>query len=140
MQITSRIHTQPPAPLRVFIVEDSEAVRERLKEMVANIEGARCAGSATTVDAALRGIAATRPDAVILDIRLEQGSGFDVLRGLQAAVLPTQVYIFSNLATEPYRRLALRLGAAAFFDKCNQTDDMRALLAQRAAQHTAPLH
>jgi DNA-binding NarL/FixJ family response regulator len=140
MQITQQLHPAPVAPLRVFIVEDSRQVLERLEEMVGNIDGARCAGSATTVDAALRGIADTRPDAVILDIRLEQGSGFDVLRALKAAALPTQVYIFSNLASEPYRRMAQRLGAAAFFDKCNQTDDMRALLAQRAAQHATQLH
>jgi DNA-binding NarL/FixJ family response regulator len=140
MQITQQLHPAPVAPLRVFIVEDSRQVLERLEEMVGNIDGACCAGSATTVDAALRGIADTRPDAVILDIRLEQGSGFDVLRALKAAALPTQVYIFSNLASEPYRRMAQRLGAAAFFDKCNQTDDMRALLAQRAAQHATQLH
>jgi len=139
MQITQS-HRAPIAPLRVFIVEDSRQVLERLEEMVGDIDGASFAGSAATVDAALRGIADTRPDAVILDIRLEHGSGFDVLRALKTAALPTPVYIFSNLATEPYRRMAQRLGATAFFDKCNQTDDMRALLAQRAAQHAAQLH
>src|SRR5579872_1047947 len=139
MQIT-QLHRAPITSLRVFIVEDSRQVLERLEEMVGNIDGASFAGSAATVDAALRGIADTRPDAVILDIRLEHGSGFDVLRALKTAALPTPVYIFSNLATEPYRRMAQRLGATAFFDKCNQTDDMRALLAQCAAQHGAQLH
>jgi|SRR5579859_7656813 len=140
MQIAQQLHPTPATPLRVFIVEDSEAVLERLEEMVGNIAGARFAGSATTAEAALRGINDTQPDAVILDVRLAQGSGFDVLRALAARALPTQVYIFSNLATEPYRRMAQRLGAAAFFDKGSQTEDMRALLAQRAAQHAQQPH
>lgn len=140
MQIASPFPDQPPAPLRVFIVEDSGYLLERLEEMVRNIEGARCAGSAGTADAALRAIADTRPDAVILDVRLAQGSGFDVLRALQASAHPPEVFIFSNFASEPYRRMATRLGAAAFFDKSSQTDDMRALLAQRASQRARRVH
>jgi DNA-binding NarL/FixJ family response regulator len=140
MEITNQLQSLPPAPLRVFIVENSRQVLECLEEMVGSIAGVRFAGSAGTADSALRGIADTRPDAVILDVRLAQGSGFDVLRGLQAAALPTEVYMLTNLSTEPYRRMAQRLGAAAFFDKSSQTDDMRALLAQRAAQRNTPSH
>ena len=135
MQIASPSHPAPETPLRVFIVEDSTDVLERLEEMVADIAGARCAGSANTAEAALRGIADTQPDAVILDVRLRQGSGFDVLRALKAWAAHPEVFIFSNLASEPYRRMATRLGAAGFFDKTSQTEDMRALLQRRAAQH-----
>ena len=140
MQIANQLHRTHRTPWRVFIVEDSSPVLERLEEMVGNIAGVHCAGSAGTADAALRGITATRPDAVILDVVLAQGNGFEVLRALTAAALPTEIYMFSNLASEPYRRLAQRLGAAAFFDKSSQTDEMRTLLAQRAGQRTIPSH
>ena len=108
---------QTSAPLHVFIVEDSQPVRERIEEMLASIEGTRCAGWAATAEAAISGILDTHPHAVILEIALAQGSGFDVLRALRARAPQIPVYVFSNFSMEPYRRLAIRLGAAVFFDK-----------------------
>ena len=131
---------QANAPLHVFIVEDSQPLRGRLEEMLASIKGTRCAGCATTAETAINGILDTHPHAVILDIGLAQGSGFDVLRALRGRAPQIPVYVFSNFSTEPYRRLALRLGAAVFFDKSAQIEEMRELLTQRAAQHTTPLH
>lgn len=122
------------ATLKVFIVEDSELIRERLGEIVHSIAGARCAGSAATADAAVRGILASRPNAVVLDISLSQGNGFDVLRALEPVPSDMPVYVLSNMASEPYRRAAIRLGAAAFLDKTTQFDRMRELLVQRASQ------
>ncbi len=128
------------SPLCVFIVEDSQAVRERLEEMLANIAGTRCAGSATAADAAIRGILESRADAVVLDIGLAQGNGFDVLRALQHRAPGIPVYVLSNNSTEPYRRMAQRLGAHAFFDKTHEIDGMRKLLMQRAADHATLPH
>jgi len=126
--------------LHVFIVEDSQPVRERIEEMLASIAGARCAGWAATSEAAISAILHTHPHAVILDIGLAHGSGFDVLRALHGRAPHIPVYVFSNFSIEPYRRLAIRLGASVFFDKTDQIEDMRELLMQRAAQHTTLLH
>ena len=131
---------QTSAPLHVFIVEDSQPVRERLEEMLASIAGTRCAGCAATAEAAISAILDTLPHAVILEIALAQGSGFDVLRALRARAPQIPVYVFSNFSMEPYRRLAIRLGAAVFFDKTAQIEDMRELLRQLAAQHTTLPH
>ena len=103
--------------LRVFLVEDSPAVRERLEEMVESISGAHSIGFAVSAGQAIREILAKLPDAVVLDISLEQGSGFDVLRAVHDAAPDIAIYMLSNYATEPYRRLAERLGATEFFDK-----------------------
>ena len=131
---------QTSASLHVFIVEDSQPVRERLEEMLASIEGTRCAGCAATAETAISQILDTHPHAVILDIWLAQGSGFDVLRALRGRAPQIPIYVFSNFSMEPYRRLAIRLGAAVFFDKTAQIEDMRELLTQRAAQHITLLH
>lgn len=127
-------------PLHVFIVEDSQAVRERLEEMLMSIAGARCAGSAAAADAAIRGILESHADAVVLDIGLAQGTGFDVLRALRQCAPAIPVYVLSNNSTDPYRRMAQRLGAHAFFDKTHEIDAMRELLRQRAADHAGLPH
>src|SRR6185436_1689723 len=119
-------------PLPVFIVEASQAIRERLVEMITAIDGTCCAGAATI--AAIPDILEAHPDTVILDIRLPEGNGFDVLRALRHHAPGIQIYAVSNHATPAHRQLAYRLGASAFFDKTIEIEAMRELIAQRAAQ------
>jgi DNA-binding NarL/FixJ family response regulator len=118
----------------VYLVEDSELVRERLLEMLDAVPGARVAGMATRADKAIKGILAARPDIVVLDVRLEQGSGFDVLRAVRAQAPEVEVYMLSGFASEPYRHLARQLGACDFFDKAIDFERVRDIVAARVAQ------
>ena len=120
------------APLRVFVVEDSPMIRERLEAMIA-LAGAATAGHASSATAATRAILETRPEIVLLDVQLADGSGFDVLRAIQTQAPGIDVYMLSNFSADPYRQLAERLGARDFFDKSSEFDRMRELVVQRAA-------
>ena len=120
---------------RIFIVEDSAAVRERLLEMLGSIEGVEAIGSADGAEAAVREILAARPDTVILDLNLAQGSGFDVLRAVQMAAPEIEIWMLTNFAAEPYRKTCSRLGAAQFFDKSTEFEQLRKSVATRAMEH-----
>lgn len=120
------------APLRVFVVEDSTPIRERLEAMIAQA-GAAMAGHATTVQAAIEGILLERPALVILDMQLADGTGFEVLRAIRKQAPEIDIYLLSNFAAYPYRELAERLGAKGFFDKSSEFGLMREIVAQRAA-------
>ena len=122
-------------PMNVFLVEDSAQVVRRLEEMLAAIEGVRTVGSAARADEAIREVLTLRPDAVLCDVSLAQGTGFDVLRALHEQAPEVEVYMLSNFATEPYRRIAARLGARDFFDKSTELERMRDAVAARAASH-----
>ena len=119
--------------MRFFVVEDSPIVRERLQELLASIEGASAVGHAEGAAEAIRAILAERPEVVVLDVKLAQGSGFDVLRAVREQAPEIDVYMLSNFATEPYRRLAADLGARNFFDKSTEMDQVRDVLGKRAA-------
>jgi DNA-binding NarL/FixJ family response regulator len=121
---------------RVFLVEDSPLVRERMTAFLKTIEGVDPVGSAATARDAEQAILAERPDAVLLDIKLAQGSGFDVLRSLRANAPEIEIYMFSNFAAPAYRHLAACLGARGFFDKTNEIGSLRRMMAERAAQST----
>jgi DNA-binding NarL/FixJ family response regulator len=123
--------------MKVFLVEDSPVVLERLEALLASIEGAASAGHASRADEAIRAILDTRPDAVVIDLKLAEGSGFDVLRAVHERAPEIDLYMLSNFSGEPYRRLAARLGARAFFDKSTEFERVREALASRAA---ATLH
>lgn len=122
--------------MSLFLVEDSAQVVQRLEEMLGAIEGVRVVGSAARADDAVRSIVSLRPDAVLCDIRLAQGSGYEVLSALRELAPEIEVYVLSNFATEPYRHLAAQLGARDFFDKSTELGRMRDTVAARAAgQH-----
>jgi DNA-binding NarL/FixJ family response regulator len=115
--------------MRVFLVEDSALLRSRLETLLQAIPGARAVGHASGASDAVQAILAQRPDAVVLDIHLEQGNGFDVLQALQQAGLQTRVFVLTNYPNEAYRRKAASLGARGFFDKSHELDALRAALA-----------
>jgi DNA-binding NarL/FixJ family response regulator len=120
--------------MQIFIVEDSAAIRERLVEMLGAVPGAQLAGAAASADAAIHEILACRPDLVLCDLHLAEGSGFDVLRAVRPQAPEVDFYMLSNFAADPYRNLAGKLGARAFFDKSREFERVRELVAQRASQ------
>lgn len=120
--------------LKVFIVEDSPIIRERLLALLGSIEGAAAVGQASSAEEAIDAILRAQPDAVVLDLKLSAGSGFDVLRAVHERAPGIDLYMLSNFAAEPYRRMAARLGARDFFDKSNEFQRVREVLAARAAQ------
>lgn len=120
--------------VRVFLVEDSPLVCERLEAMLASVAGVKTVGRATGAEEATRCILADRPDAVVLDLKLAQGSGFDVLRAVHEQAPEIDVYVLSNFASEPYRRRAEGLGARGLFDKSIEFERVRDMLAVRAAR------
>jgi DNA-binding NarL/FixJ family response regulator len=117
--------------LRVYLVEDSAPVRERLEAMVDAV-AARTVGHASRAREAIEGILAAHPDLVVLDLQLEQGSGIEVLRALHERAPGIEVLMLTNFPSEPYRRAAERLGARGFFDKSTEFDGVREALAARA--------
>ncbi len=119
---------------RVFLVEDSRLVRERLETLLAGIS--RNAGHATAADEAIEAILAIRPDAVVLDLQLARGNGIDVLRALHERAPEIDVYMLTNYPVPHYRRLAAELGARGFFDKSTEFNLVRDAIAGRAVEAT----
>ena len=108
-------------------------LRERLATLLASIPGALLIGQAAGAQEALLGIREKAAEVVVLDIQLEQGSGFDVLRELQKSSPGTEVYMLTNFASESYRKAAERYGARGFFDKSTEFERLREVLVKRAA-------
>lgn len=117
----------------IFLVEDSLPICERMIEMIESVPGAQVVGIASRADEAVRGILAARPDLVVLDLVLAQGTGIDVLRELHLKAPRTDVYMLSGYPIEPYRRLARRLGARDFFDKSTEFARIKDIVVARAA-------
>lgn len=130
-----RVAAAQTAVMQVFLVEDSTIVRQRLEALLTQVPGIEIVGRASGAQAAIREILQTRPDLVVLDVQLAEGSGFDVLRALHAEAPELDVVMLSNYSSDPYRQIAERFGARAFFDKTRDFERVRDEVAQRAAAH-----
>lgn len=103
--------------MKIFLVEDSPLIRDRLHAVIAEIGVGRVIAEAEAPPAAIAGIAAHRPDLVVLDLNLAGGSGLDVLRAMKSERLAAKVMVLTNYSDLSYRRKCLGLGAQWFFDK-----------------------
>jgi DNA-binding NarL/FixJ family response regulator len=113
--------------LKVVLVEDSPALRQLLSGMIEDIAGVEIIGEVDAEDQALALLEAYHPDVAIIDLELAKGSGLNVLR--QICAQPDRYHglhavVFSNHAHASVRERCRMLGAAAFFDKTFQTDDL----------------
>ena len=123
-----------PKPLRVFIVEDSPLVRDRLDAAVTAVGGI-VVGHSEAANDAIENLATVDPDVVIVDIQLRSGTGFDVLEALQTTGdgrSATKI-VLTNHASPEYRDRSFQLGANAFFDKSSETPQLFELIYKLAA-------
>lgn len=117
----------------IYLVEDSAFLRQRLEALLRSVPGVRIVGHAGDARVAIDEILARKPHIVLCDISIAGGTGFDVLRALRDKAPQIDCFMLSNFATQPYRRLAAELGACDFFDKSNEFECVRDVIAQRAA-------
>jgi DNA-binding NarL/FixJ family response regulator len=119
--------------LRVLIVEDSPIVAERLRESLLAVRGLRIIDTIDRENKAIEALEHGDIDVVVLDLRLNRGTGFGVLRALSAREAGNGsdrpvVIIFTNYDLPEYRRQALALGADYFLDKARDFERLPSLI------------
>ena len=124
-------------PLRIFLVEDSNSVRDRLTELL-NVPGeyevvGHAENEAESVAELLR-----RPvvDVAIVDLNLRKGSGLGVIASVRARYphSPPLIVVLTNYAFPEYEVASRARGADFFFDKSTQFGAVKALLAEMRAR------
>jgi DNA-binding NarL/FixJ family response regulator len=118
--------TRHAQPLRLYLVEDSPIMLALLRDLLTSEAAVEVVGQSANAGVAAAEIGTLAPDVAIVDIALESGTGFDVLRSLPAPPHGDRpvVIMLSNYATQRYRDEARRLGADYFFDKNGEIIDM----------------
>lgn len=103
--------------MRVLIADDSEVFVQRLLRALGEISGIEIVARACTGAEALQALREMRPEIVILDIRMPEGNGIEVLKSMQKEKLTPITIVLTNFALSQYRKKCLQLGARFFFDK-----------------------
>jgi two-component system LytT family response regulator len=111
------------APLRVIIVEDHISVRQNLECFLEQQPGFIVIGACGTVNDAIVLMHTTKPDLLLLDIGLPDGTGFDILEQM-----PTQSKVIFLTAHNEYAIRAIRYGAIDYLLKPLDYDELREAL------------
>lgn len=123
--------------MMVYLVEDSPVIRERLHDMVLELDpGARVIEASTAFEA-IAGIVEKQPDLVVLDLKLADGSGLEVLRETDGKLPANRVIVFTSHASQPYRKKCMAMGAAGFFDKAQDFERIRDVVRQMSSSALA---
>jgi len=115
----------PQEPLRVFILDDHELVRQGLKDLLEG-EGFVVVGESGSAAEATRRIPALRPDISILDGRLPDGTGIEVCRDVRSLDPRLNCLILTSYDDEQAIRGAVLAGAAGYILKQIRSDDLLA--------------
>jgi len=109
------------AAIRVVVADDQDLVRSGL-EMVLTARGVDVVGSAADGRAAIEVVHRSRPDVVLMDIRMPVLDGIAATREITATDLPTRVLVLTTYDLDSYVYGALQAGAAGFLLKATPPD------------------
>jgi DNA-binding NarL/FixJ family response regulator len=103
--------------IRVLIVDDQAMVRVGFRMIVASEPGMEVAGEAADGDEVVELARRTRPDVVLMDVRMPRLDGIEATRRLQAAGSSARVLMLTTFDLDEYVFGALRAGASGFLLK-----------------------
>jgi DNA-binding NarL/FixJ family response regulator len=125
--------------MKVFIVDDSTLIRERLKTMISEHPQIEISGEAQSARQAIDSIRKIKPDVVILDIRMSEGNGIEVLKNIKKNKWVPKIIILTNYPYPQYRKKCMEAGANFFFDKSTEfqriTEVLKNLIEESNAQN-----
>ena len=101
-------------PLRVMLVDDHEVVRDGIRSMLASEDGIHVTGEAGTVQEAIDEANRTKPDVVVMDVRLADGSGIEATRQIRADHPSTSVLMLTSFADDEALFASIMAGASGY--------------------------
>ncbi|MEV7008835.1 response regulator transcription factor [Streptosporangium sp. NPDC051022] len=118
--------TSPAGSIRVALADDQAVVRMGLRALIDREPDLEFAGEAADGAEALRLLGETRPDVLLLDIRMPGMDGIDTLRAIAAdpALNATRVVVVTTFEVDQYVFAALQAGASGFVLKDGAPEEL----------------
>ena len=117
-------------PIRVLIADDHALVRAGIRALVEKIEGIVVVGEAGKGSEAIAMVRELKPNLMLLDITMPDGSGFDVLEHVTKRFPDIKVIVLTVHEAGEYAIRALREGAAGFLPKSAASTELEQAIHQ----------
>jgi two-component system response regulator DevR len=99
---------------RILIVDDHEVVREGLRALLNRREGFEVVSQAGTAEEAVREALRTKPDVIVMDVRLPDGSGIEACREIREHRPDTKVIMLTSFADDDAVFASILAGASGY--------------------------
>lgn len=110
--------------VRVFVLDDHDIVRRGLLDLLATKRDIAVVGEAGSVAQATPRIIELRPDVMVLDVQLQDGSGVQVCRDVRSVDPSISGVLLTSAGDEQASRLAILAGADGALGKLSGTTDI----------------
>lgn len=117
-----------PPPIRVVVVDDQAVVRAGLTMLLADDPGIEVVGDAADGAEAVDVVARTRPDVVLMDLRMPVLDGVDATERLTSDDDGPRVLVLTTFDDEQLMYDALRAGASGYLLKAAAPGDVAAAI------------
>ena len=114
--------------MRILIVDDSELIRQRLVDVIQDMEQAEIIGLAGNAEEAYHYFNGSSPDVCILDIHLPGENGIKILDKIKRKNKEVKIIILTNFPYPQYRKKCIELGADYFVDKSEEFGSIQKIL------------
>lgn len=121
------------APIRILIVDDHEMFAASLSKILTDEPDLDVVDEVGTLKAALDVAAVAKPDVILLDQRLPDGDGIDIIGRLLDIEPAPQVVMLTASTADHVLIAAMEAGAAGFIDKTRSLSDVMAAVRSAAA-------
>ena len=122
-------------PLRVMLVDDHEIVRDGIRAMLDVEDDVVVTTEAASVREAVDEADRTRPDVIVMDVRLSDGSGIEATREIRAKHPNTKVLMLTSFADDEALFASIMAGASGYVLKQVRPGDLlRAIRAVGAGE------
>lgn len=113
---------------KIMIIDDSVLIRERICEYISGYEGVNIVAQASTIEESIQKIKKHEPDILIIDIRMPDGSGINILEEIQRMNKKPLTIMFTAYPFERIKEECLNIGADYFFNKNYEFEKMAELI------------
>jgi two-component system, NarL family, response regulator DesR len=111
-----------------LIVEDQESIRKKIAETISLIAGYRVVAESGSGKEAISLINGLKPDIIILDLRLNDISGIEVLSAMKKNNINIPVIVFTQIENKRYEEKCLSLGASFYLLKKDGLEKLKGTL------------
>jgi DNA-binding NarL/FixJ family response regulator len=108
--------------IRILIVEDHTFFRSGLAEWLNSQEGLICSGEAGSVREALKAVADKQHDVILMDLRLGDGDGLELIKEITGAHPHIRIIALSQFDEDAYTHRVLKAGARGYLMKSEATE------------------
>jgi DNA-binding NarL/FixJ family response regulator len=119
---------EPARVLRLLVVDDHEVVRQGLVALLDRRPGFQVVAQAGSVQEAIAQARLHRPDIVVMDVRLPDGSGVEACREIRAELPETRVIMLTSFPDDEAVLSAIVAGASGYLLKQIRARDLIAAL------------